>query len=255
MSVYNAEDDVSTAIESILHQTYKNIEFIITNDGSTDNTLEILQYYADRDSRIVLIDQENIGLTKSLNKMIDRAKGKYIARQDADDFSYPDRIEKQLNVAKLLACDIVLCNTDTNKNNAIVPKIGSYYIKNFNYNLLKYNNLAIHGTFFINKKLFEKYLYNETIHYAQDYDLILRLLKDKNRCFYSNETLYFLKQSQASISAKKSKDQNAFALQVLKQNYGSSLFFLNNKNLATKTILLLVRHLEIIKNRIYDKFQ
>ena len=84
-SVYNNKETIKDAIESVLNQTYKNIEFIIVNDGSMDKSLEIINKYMIQDKRIVLIDHQNIGLTKSLNKAIKIANGKYIARQDADD--------------------------------------------------------------------------------------------------------------------------------------------------------------------------
>ena len=96
MSVYNAEDDLHASIESILNQTYSNFEFIIVNDGSTDRTKEKLESYAKQDDRIKLIHQDNTGLTKALNNGIQIAKGQYIARQDADDISYPERLERQL---------------------------------------------------------------------------------------------------------------------------------------------------------------
>ena len=70
MSVYNGEPYLSDAIQCILQQTFQNFEFIIINDGSTDSSRETIDHYADQDSRIVPINQENIGLTKSLNKGI-----------------------------------------------------------------------------------------------------------------------------------------------------------------------------------------
>ena len=87
LSVYNAEDVVRNAIKSILKQTFKQFEFIIINDGSTDTTKSILEDFASIDPRIKIINQENIGLTKSLNKGVKLAKGEFIARQDADDIS------------------------------------------------------------------------------------------------------------------------------------------------------------------------
>ena len=97
MSNYNTpEEYLREAIESILNQTYKNFEFIIIDDCSTDNSLEIIKSY--NDERIVLIEnEENIGLTKSINKGLAVAKGEYIARMDADDVSLPQRFEKQIN--------------------------------------------------------------------------------------------------------------------------------------------------------------
>ncbi len=94
MSVFNGERYVRDAIESILNQTYKNWEFIIINDGSKDSTESIICQY--KDERIKYYFHENIGLTRSLNRGIIEARGKYIARLDADDRSLPERLEKQV---------------------------------------------------------------------------------------------------------------------------------------------------------------
>lgn len=96
MPVYNAELYLDEAIQSITNQTYKKFEFIIINDGSTDKSLEIIKKYKDEYSRIVLISRENKGLVFSLNEGISKAKGKYIARMDADDISLSTRLEEQV---------------------------------------------------------------------------------------------------------------------------------------------------------------
>jgi glycosyltransferase involved in cell wall biosynthesis len=96
MSAYNAQNDIAQAVQSILDQSLSDFEFIIINDGSTDETGAILEDFAAKDPRITLIHQENTGLTKALNTGLHQAKGKYIARQDADDVSYPQRLEKQI---------------------------------------------------------------------------------------------------------------------------------------------------------------
>lgn len=92
MPVYNAEMYLKEAIDSILNQTYTEFEFLIINDGSTDRTLEILNTYTDQ--RLKIITQENAGVAKALNNGLDQARGKYIVRMDADDISYPHRIER-----------------------------------------------------------------------------------------------------------------------------------------------------------------
>lgn len=97
MSVYNGEKYISEAIDSILNQTYSDFEFIICDDASTDKSVDIIKNYIRKDNRIILIRNEtNMGLASSLNKCIDRARGEYIARMDADDLSLNDRFEKQI---------------------------------------------------------------------------------------------------------------------------------------------------------------
>jgi len=101
MSVYNTERFVIQAIESILGQTYRDFEFVIVNDGSTDKTGQILSEFQKRDARIVLLNnQKNIGVTKSLNIALKEARGKYVARMDPDDISRKDRLEIQISYMK-----------------------------------------------------------------------------------------------------------------------------------------------------------
>lgn len=95
MSVYNGERYLPLAIESVLKQTFKDFEFIIVDDGSTDRSLEIIRKYEKNDSRIRVLVQENHGLAAALNNGIAMAKGKYIARMDDDDISLPNRFELQ----------------------------------------------------------------------------------------------------------------------------------------------------------------
>lgn len=94
MPAYNAGPYLREAIDSVLQQTYRNFEFLIINDGSTDDTREILASYTD--PRIRVVHQENMGLIKTLNKGLALAQGKYIARFDADDVCYPERLEEQV---------------------------------------------------------------------------------------------------------------------------------------------------------------
>jgi len=97
MSVYNGERYLREAVESILDQTFADFEFIIVDDGSTDNTWQILQSYAASEPRIVLVQNEtNVGVPGSLNRGLGLARGQYIARMDADDVSLPERLAKQV---------------------------------------------------------------------------------------------------------------------------------------------------------------
>jgi len=95
LPVYNAAPYIREAVDSVLAQTYTPFELLIINDGSTDGTAEILESYTD--PRIRLVHQPNMGLIKTLNKGIELAQGKYVARFDADDVCYPERLQEQVD--------------------------------------------------------------------------------------------------------------------------------------------------------------
>lgn len=97
MPVFNASPYLNQAIDSILNQSYSNFEFIIVDDASTDNSWRIIKSYAKKDSRIVAIkNQINLGVSLTSNIAISKAQGKFLARMDADDISFTDRLEKQV---------------------------------------------------------------------------------------------------------------------------------------------------------------
>jgi glycosyltransferase involved in cell wall biosynthesis len=110
LPVYNAEQYIAAAVQSVLDQTFKDFEFIIIDDGSTDRSTEILQVLARKDPRIKLISRPNTGYVIALNEALAMARGEFIARMDADDICLPTRFEKQ--VAYLRANpDVVLLGT------------------------------------------------------------------------------------------------------------------------------------------------
>lgn len=110
MSVFNCERWLSESIQSVLEQTFTDFEFIIVNDGSRDGSLEIINQFADQDSRIRFFDKPNTGLADSLNYGIERATGDWIARIDADDICEPQRLAKQIELARVEK-DLVLIGT------------------------------------------------------------------------------------------------------------------------------------------------
>jgi cellulose synthase/poly-beta-1,6-N-acetylglucosamine synthase-like glycosyltransferase len=98
MSVYNGEQFLRESVESILRQSLRDLELIVINDGSTDATTEMLNCYRRKDPRVRVFDQENVGLIESLNRGVSFARGKYIARMDADDIALRDRLSLQVSV-------------------------------------------------------------------------------------------------------------------------------------------------------------
>ena len=107
--VYNVEKYLSQCLDSILNQTFKDFECICVNDGSTDNSLSILQKYASKDNRIKIINQENKGLSGARNSALKVVNGKYITFIDSDDFVSGDYLEKLINLAEKENSDIVYC--------------------------------------------------------------------------------------------------------------------------------------------------
>lgn len=110
MSVYNGENYLKEAIDSILGQTFKDFEFLIIDDGSTDSSLNIIKSYTDTRIRLVP-NEQNIGLTKSLNRGLGLALGEYIARMDVDDISLPKRLETQIKALEATLADICFCRS------------------------------------------------------------------------------------------------------------------------------------------------
>ena len=176
MSVYNGLPYLKEAVESILKQTYKNFEFIIVDDASTDDSLKYLRSL--KDMRIRLIkNTENLGLAKSLNKAINISNGEYIARMDADDVSLPRRFERQVTFLQKNP-SIYLCGSWVNLINAKGQIIGEKKYPQEPQkvrNALSWYTAVIHPTFMGKKKFFQKMKgYRVNYDFAEDYDLLVR---------------------------------------------------------------------------------
>ncbi|MDO9000765.1 MAG: glycosyltransferase family 2 protein [Bacteroidota bacterium] len=199
MPVYNADFFLKRAMDSILEQTYSNIEFLIINDGSTDNSLSIIKSYSD--NRIVLIENEkNLGLIYSLNIGLQKARGKYVARMDADDVSYKNRIQKQL-VFMENHSDVGILGTFIQKEKKFElyanPKLTSNELKA----RLIFNNIFNHPTIlFRNSFLKEQNIsYNAEFKHAEDYNLWLNTIP-KTDFAILNESLLYYENHQSQVS-------------------------------------------------------
>ena len=177
MSVFNGEDFLAESIQSVLAQSFKNFEFIIIDDGSKDNSLEVIRSYEALDSRIRVITQKNQGLARSLNIGIKKSKGKYIARIDADDICYESRLKKQFTfMEENPAVDLVGSSVDVIDESGSITT-SKIQIASFEDIYEKRYSLSpvLHITFFGKKTFFETNNgYRENFVFAQDYDLVLR---------------------------------------------------------------------------------
>ena len=207
MGAYNAETSVQNSVESILEQSYNNIELLVLDDGSNDKTYEICKSIKDERLKIYK-NNDNIGLTKSLNKLISFTEGEFIARQDADDISRKYRLEKQMG--HLLDKDLDACTTRAEILNS------SKKIPGFSYYLptkiaMMYKNPYVHGTLLIRKNVLEEMnYYHESFYYAQDYKLMSDLIKKQKKIKIKRDDLYILNMSN-NISNLKKEEQKYFA--------------------------------------------
>ena len=191
MSVFNAEEVISDAIESILDQDYENFEFLIMNDASTDGTPSILETYQTSDSRMkVFHNKENLGLTVSLNKLIHNSKGNIIFRQDADDTSYLNRLSFQVQQMQEKGYNVCVTKAKVKGSKKARPHL-SYYLP---YKLvMKLKNPFIHGTLAIRREtLLEVGTYDENFYFAQDYKLYAELINKKYKIHKIYKILYNL---------------------------------------------------------------
>ena len=209
ISAYNDEELIINSLESVVSQTYKNIEILILDDASEDGTLLQIENFAKQHKNIrVYKNKKNIGLTKSLNLLIKEANGEYIARQDSDDFSNINRIREQINTMKELDLDFCGTRAVIKQNNKIIPNLSFYLPKSL---LIKYKNPFVHGTLVFKKKVFEEVGgYNEKFYYSQDYKLIIDLIQKKYKFKIIKKPYYVLNYSD-NISINFRNEQKYFA--------------------------------------------
>tara|TARA_B100000927_G_scaffold291365_1_gene293168 strand:+ start:50 stop:739 length:690 start_codon:yes stop_codon:yes gene_type:complete len=209
LSTYNSEGSIAESVDSLLSQTYKNLEILISDDGSTDSTKEICKKFQLKDERVLFFsNKKNIGLTKSLNNLAQKASGSLIARHDADDISLPYRIEEQIQFMKKKKLDAVTTRSLVKQNNKKRPGI-SFYIPDKL--LINRKNPFIHGTLIIKKNVFQEIgYYDERFYYAQDYKLFYDLLDKGYKVKTLNKALYILN-TENNISSENLERQNYYA--------------------------------------------
>ena len=224
MSVYNEpEEYLIRSIESILNQTFKDFEFIVILDNPKNEIARnIAKEYSLKDERIVFIkNEENIGLTKSLNKGISISKGKFIARMDADDISHPKRFEEQISFLNKNN-EYGLCGTKAyfiDENGKILKNVVSTINNNLvsyeeiKRNIVKYNPF-IHPSLMFKKQILNEIgMYDENFRLAQDYDFLLRVCS-KCKCQILPEKLLYYRISQKGLSYSRMKKSLKYAIKA-----------------------------------------
>ena len=231
--VYNEEKYIDKCLLSVINQTYKNIEIIIVNDGSTDRSLNICRKY--KDKRIKIYNKENGGLSSARNYGLDKANGNYIYFIDSNDFIELNALESLYNAIK--DYDIVIGNYYQYKDGCDTLKIkyDSFSVQGINkYNYL-YNEYCtvtvIPWNKLYKKEIFNNLRYKDGIIHEDEY-IITDILSKANKIFYLNAPLYHYRYVTNSLSNMiTTKSLNDTILAYDKR----SLFFKDNKELLLKT--------------------
>jgi glycosyltransferase involved in cell wall biosynthesis len=221
LPVYNAEKLIQESLLSILNQTYTNIECIVIDDASTDNTLNIIKNI--KDERITLVEKPiNTGYTKSLNIGIEKATGKYIARMDADDFSYPERIAKQVSFMEKCQ-EYIMCCTHfaLYHNNYVIPSPDSF--ERLKIELL-FTNVICHPSIMMRSSSLKTHQlrYEHAYEPSEDYKLWTRLI-EYGKIGIIPETLIKYRIHQEQVSSKRNEQQAKIA-KTIRVEYANQLF-------------------------------
>ncbi|MFA1820255.1 glycosyltransferase [Virgibacillus oceani] len=208
MGIYNCAATLHESIDSLLNQTYTNWELIMCEDGSTDDTLTIAKKYAKKNANIFLIQNEkNLGLAHSLNKCMEVSKGEYIARQDGDDLSKTDRLERQVQVLDNHAeFDIVSSGMILFDENGYWGKINSVEVPQAS-DFMKQSPFC-HAPSMMRKKALLNvggYNTNKRTYRAEDYDLWFRMYANGSRGYNIQAALYEVRDDRNAIKRRKYK--------------------------------------------------
>jgi len=216
--IYNAEKYLHQCIESILSQTYKNLEIILINDGSTDNSLNICNYYKSIDSRIIVIDKPNEGVSATRNLGIRIAKGDYIGFVDADDYIEKNMFEVLLTKIKndksqLCAMTLYIVNNYGKgkfiyKNNNMIS--GNEALKQLL--LLKFPTSV--WAYLYSKKVIKKNYFNEEIHFFEDFEFNYRILSTIDKVSICDLKLYNYRTHGNSTNSQKINDRRITCLKI-----------------------------------------
>ncbi|MBP5406292.1 glycosyltransferase [bacterium] len=216
MPVYNREQYLKESIESILNQTFTDFEFIIVDDQSTDSSWQIIQEYADKDSRIAAVKNNEIkGCWAARNFGWDLAQGKYMAIMDSDDIALPERLQKEFDFMEQHP-EIDICGSWMEKFGADCGKTTSYPLSHDEIrDTMFFEDSIPQPTIFMKLASFEKFHLKYTNNVAEDYDLWCRAIDNlKFANIPEVLMLYRVHENQTGIANKKEQDNGANYIRI-----------------------------------------
>jgi glycosyltransferase involved in cell wall biosynthesis len=194
---FNEKDYIKECLESVLNQTYRNIELILIDDGSTDNSFNVIKNFIKQDLRVKYFKKKNSKtVANPRNYGVKKAKGKFLAFLDADDIWKNNKLELQLKKIKnnhLLSCTAAnyrILRSNSRSNfflNALRSFFQNFIIKKINHNkfwwLYVYNPIIVSSAL-VDKKVFNKFKFNEDLHVREDLDFWILLSKKKKKFYF-----------------------------------------------------------------------
>lgn len=203
LSAFNAEKFIEKSIDSVLNQTFRDFEFLIVEDCSTDGTLAIIERKAKEDNRIKLIKKEKnkgfFGYVENLNIMIQQAEGEFIAKFDADDIWVEDKLEKQLKDMEEHP-DIFLLSSNAieiDENDQEIGKVIRPTTWKESQKMILKNNPFCHPSILFRN---QGYLYREKMYVTEEYDLYLRMYSDGKKLIQREDELFYYRILSNSLS-------------------------------------------------------
>lgn len=263
---FNAGKYIREAIDSILSQTYKNLEILLVDDGSTDDTKTIIEEYAARDSRIMAVfNEKNLGLIRTLNKSVQLATGEFIARMDADDISVRHRIELLYN--KFISTP----DTDIasaayyylTTNNRVIRKAYPKATLSKALHFVSFFSTPVnHPCILARSSVMKDNPYDENYIHSEDYELFSRLLRKNYSIVNLNEPVYYLRINPASVSNKYESIQisthTRISVRNMEEYFGVKYDFFQHKvminRISFNVSLSLIHKSLIALNELRDEF-
>ena len=203
--IYNAENCIKRCLDSILGQTYRDLEIVLINDGSKDNSLSIIQGYSKRDKRIKIINQENQGVASARNTALRNATGEAILYVDADDWIEPEMIEKMCSLMDK-NIDIVFCGSDHAEEKKTVKRVSDIRYEVWSQEeqqqefMLHQKMTGMLWNKLIRRSLTEEVYFDERVGYGEDAQFLWKILKKSKKMIVTNEILYHHVLDENSIS-------------------------------------------------------
>lgn len=262
MSVYNGEKFLKETMDSVLKQTFKDFEFIIIDDCSTDNSPKILKDYASRDDRIKIIHNEkNMHLQASLNRGIEAACADFIIRVDADDVCRIDRFEKQYKfMKKHPKLDMSACKFYIYTDGKVIPipmiqRTDANSVKS----LFLFANPICHPCVIMKTEIAKKMKYDTEFTCSEDLELWIRMIIGNKKIAVQRERMMLYRRHENQITANSSEAQAVQYRRIMSKFYKKMLFELTDDELEflTKGIYFVqdadIDRLSVFLKKIQDK--